>query len=306
MVRFPKLAAVFAFAAVPLFPGAARTQSQSNSSSAAYPAKPLSAESSGASYKTTPLPPVEHISPSSFHTSSAAVAHAIVFRSEDQMTAADRALVAGAEPSIHDDATLSGFDFDIGKWSFQQLECQALPDHLFLLFKGDNGKGDVSLFSAAIWRPAKDQARVIPIQRRGFSLFSPAPVNPLTISVFNRVRAEEPASRNADWLSTALCYAALTGAHPQVSLSPDKSSGAELSLAFPPTLEIGSFGESTVRFVDLAAGNVPVQWALTFDLKGNLVKVVRVASPPYQITPLPPLSGQQSRAPVQPRMAGPD
>lgn len=293
MAQFRTLPLVLALVAAASFASATAAQSSSNSSSAAYPAKPLSNDLSGSSYKTKPLPQVVTNPVSSFNTSTPADAQPVHFLSQDEMTEADRVLVAGAQPSIRENATLAGIDFDAGKWSYQQLVCAALPSHIFLVFKADNGTGDVSLFSATIPRAGKDHLRVLPIQRRSFSLFSPAPVNQLTVSAFNRIRADEPAAKNADWLSTALCYAALTGAHPQAASSPTKPTDADRTFSFPPTLEIGSLGEATVRFVDVAAERQPMQWALTFDPKGQLVKVVQFISPPYQIKSFPPTSDQQ-------------
>lgn len=292
MAQFRFLLPVLAFASASLLATASAAQSGSDSTSAPYPSKPLPSDLSGSSYATRPLQPTQNIEPSAFNTFDDA--HPIAFLSQDQMAETDRALAASVQPSIRENATLAGIDFDAGKWNYQQLVCAALPSHLFLVFREENGTGDVSLFSAAIARAGSQHVRVIPIRRRGFSLFSPAPVNPLTIAAFNRIRAGEPASKTADWLSTALCYAALTGAHPQTSSSAGKPGGVDLSLSFPPTLEVGGLGESIVRFVDVAPARQPMQWALTFDPKGQLVKVVQFASPPYQITPLPSLSDQKS------------
>jgi hypothetical protein len=133
---------------------------------------------------------------------------------------------------------------------------------------------------------------VIPIQRRGYALYSPAPINRLTISTFNQIRADEPTSKDSDWLATSLCYAAFTGTHPEISLPPGQTAHPELSLSFPPTLEVAAGGESTVRFVDVATGRQPREWALTFDSDGRLLKVSDFLSPAFPVTPLPETSAQ--------------
>jgi hypothetical protein len=133
----------------------------------------------------------------------------------------------------------------------------------------------------------KGRVRVIPVERRGFSLFSPAPVNELAVAAFNRIRAQEPASPPPDWLSTSLCYAALTEPRSEVSSSASPSPEANLALSFPPILEIGLDGESTVRFVDAAEPRQPMQWALTFDAKGQLIKVEHYPTPTYATTIVP-------------------
>jgi hypothetical protein len=183
--------------------------------------------------------------------------------------------------------TFAGIEFDKGKWSYQQLQCQALPGHLLLLFTGDSGAGDVSLFSVAIPRVGKGRVRVIPVQRRGFSLFSPAPVNGLATAAFNRIRAQESANQPADWLATGLYYAALTEPRLEVSTSPGPSPQANLALSFPPTLEVGVGGEATVRFVNVAEPRQPMQWVLTFDRKGQLLKVEHFPTPAYATTIVP-------------------
>ena len=208
------------------------------------------------------------------------------------MTEADRALAATASARISASATEVGFEFDKGNWSHQQLVCQALPDHLFLIYKSDNGPGDLSLFSVAINRDGgsgrtSGSVRIIAIERRGFSLFSPASVNALTLAAFNHIRSDEPENKSVDWLATALCYASLAGARPAVSAITGNSATADLPLAFPPTLEVGLFGDSTVRFVDVATPRRPIQWALTFSSKGQLLKVDRLASPAYAVRPIP-------------------
>ncbi|MFZ0337846.1 MAG: hypothetical protein WAL45_07430 [Terracidiphilus sp.] len=197
------------------------------------------------------------------------------------MSDSDRNLALKSRPAIRDAAAFAGIEFDKEKWSYRQLDCQALPSHLLLLFTGDGGAGDASLFSAAIPRTGRGRVRVIPVERRGFSLFSPAPVNALAMAAFNRIRAEEPASQPADWLATGLCYAALTEPRLEVSIAPSPTPRVSLALSFPPTLEVGVDGESTVRFVNVAEPRQPMQWALTFDAKGQLVKVLHFPTPAY-------------------------
>ncbi len=197
------------------------------------------------------------------------------------MNGIDRDLAANSQPAIRDAAAFAGIEFEKGKWSYQQLECQAIPNHLFLLFKADSGAGDVSLFSASIPRDGKGRVRIIPVERRGFSLYSPAPVNALAMATFNRVRAEEPKGPPADWLATSLCYAALTDPNIEIALAPRQATDSDLGLSFPPSLEMGAEGESTVRFVDVATPRQPMQWALTFDAKDQLVKVEHFPAPVY-------------------------
>jgi hypothetical protein len=281
------LAAVFASAAIAFSAVSCSAQSGTDSSSATPPAKPLPSDLSGSSYKAKPIPQTEVLTPFAVNVPPSEKANPIQYVTQDRMTEADRTLASGADVTIRDYATLAGMELDKGKWSYQQLVCHALPDHLFLIFELDNGPGDVSIFSAAIPRGGNGRVRIIPVERRGYSLFSPAPVNPLTVSAFNRIRADEPVNKSADWLATGLCYAALAGARPALSVSPKESATPNSELVFPPTLEIGSFGESTVRFVDVATERQPTEWALTFSQKGQLLKVDHFATPNFAVTPVP-------------------
>jgi hypothetical protein len=153
-----------------------------------------------------------------------------------------------------------------------------LPGHLFLQFTRNNGTGDVSVFSASIPRSGLGQVRIIPILRRGYSLFSPAPINALTISAFNHIRAEEQASETPDWLATGLCYAALAGAHPEAG-PPEETTVRKLPAAPPGRLFIPQQGGAVISFVDVAALPRPMQWTMTFNGKGKLLKATHSAAP---------------------------
>jgi hypothetical protein len=294
MNRSGILTASLAFTVFALVSSAGRTQTSSPSSDATSAATPVPSTVPAEFYKTVLVPAAGTLSPFSVDASPPASAKLIEFRSVEQMSAQDRELATRTQAAIRERAELAGMDFDKGTWTDQQLVCQALPGHVFLLFKGGNGAGDLSLFSAAVPRADQGRVRVIAIERRGFSLFSPASVNPLTITAFNRIRADEPAPPPADWLATALCYAALAGAHPLTSPLPEKAGDANPSLTFPPTLEVGASGESTVRFVDVAAVQRPMQWALTFDAKGQLVKVAKFATAVYAVQPINPKPAPQA------------
>jgi hypothetical protein len=232
-------------------------------------------------YPARPVPTVE--APFPFFSSSlpSAGAHPIVYRSQQQMSEADRALAAKTRPAIRDAALFAGIEFDNEHWDYRQLECQAAPGHLFLLFESNGGAGGVSLFSASVARAGNGRVRIIPIERRGFTLFSPAPVSALAIGTFNRIRAEEPKGKSADWLATGLCYAALTEPQLDIALSPRQTPNSNLALSFPPSLDIGRDGESTVRFVNVSTPSRPMQWVLTFDAGDRLVKVAHLPTPVY-------------------------
>ena len=78
--------------------------------------------------------------------------HSVQFLAVDQMTEKDRLQAANAESSIAEHVKYADLDFNQGQWSYQQVICPALPNHIFLRFLRNNGTGDVSVFTASIPR----------------------------------------------------------------------------------------------------------------------------------------------------------
>jgi hypothetical protein len=199
-------------------------------------------------------------------------ATSIEFRPADQMTSRDRLLAANAESSIAEHAGMNGFNFEQGTWSYQQIVCPALPDHLFLQYTQNRGVGDMTVFSVSIPRLGDGRVRVIPILKRGYSLFSPAPINALTISAFNHIRSEERRQRSSNWLGNGLCYAALAGAHPEIASVDEQPALGKPVPAVTALLETSAKGGQIIRFADAAAKPKPMEWSMTFNAQGRLIK----------------------------------
>jgi hypothetical protein len=142
----------------------------------------------------------------------------------------------------------------------------------------NNGTGDVSMFSASIPRGDDGRVRIIPIQLRGYSLFSPAPINALTVSAFNHIRAEEHPDRAPDWLGTGLCYAALAGGHPQAARLAGSAESETVAGAPTATLEIQNAGGAVLSFADISAAPRVMEWTMTFDRKGRLLKAAHASA----------------------------
>ncbi|MGH9520491.1 MAG: hypothetical protein ACRD2D_12615, partial [Terriglobales bacterium] len=92
--------------------------------------------------------------------------------------------------------------------------------------------------------------RIIPILKRSYSLFAPAPINALTISAFNHIRVEEHGSDKADWLEDGLCYAALAGANPAVTSPYVQPKLGRPVPAVTAVLAIEAKGGEVMRFAD--------------------------------------------------------
>jgi hypothetical protein len=245
-------------------------------------------EDSPAQPKAREVSPVEK--PLPFSLSARGRDQLIEFRATDQMIAKDREVVANAESSIAERAKFLGMEFDEGKWNYEQVVCSAIPNHILLRFTRNNGTGDSSVFSVSIPRNGDGRVRIIPIQMRGYSLFSPAPVNAMAISAFNRIRSEEHFDTPPDWLATGLCYAGLTGGRPQVALSVDRFDGSKNSLAAPPKLQIQHGGNVILSFVDLSTAQRPIEWTMEFDGHGKLLRILHKAAGLMQQRVLHPAS----------------
>jgi hypothetical protein len=229
------------------------------------------------------------------------IARSIQLRSPDAMSEQDRLLEADSESSIAERAGYADIAFNEGQWSYRQLVCPALPNHLFLRFTRNNGAGDVSVFSASIPRNGEGHIRIIPIERRSYSLFSPAPVNALTLAAFNHIRAEEQSGSTPDrtpgWLGTALCYAALAGANPMAA--PQDAAGAKnFPSASAPRLEIPAQGGAVVHFTDLSPSPRPMEWTLIFNAKGRLLKATHAPAGIHEEKSIPASTAEQNAKPV--------
>jgi hypothetical protein len=204
------------------------------------------------------------------------------FRSPEEMTAADRELAEVNQGEIARRAGLQGMNLkgdeeELGSWGYEQAVCPVFPGHLILEYSRDNGKGDVTLFSAVIPR-GEGHVRVIPVRRRSYSLWTPASSNALTINDFNHLILEGHEGLNPDWLTLGLCYAALAGGHIRAALVAQTPAAEAYPLVEPAMLRVEAKGGAEVRFADTTPKTKAMEWVLIFDAKGRLMKVRHVAA----------------------------
>lgn len=211
----------------------------------------------------------------------------------DAMTERDRELASGAASAIRERAQLENISLGEGEWSYREIACPAFPGHLFLRYTRNNGPGDLSAFTASIPRHGNGKVRVIPILRRGYGMFSPAPANGITIGAFNRIRAEEGANAKEEWAAIGLCYAALAGAS-----APENNGAATLRPASAPLLHLEQSGDAIVTYA-LGAPQ-PGDWEMVFDAQGRLVKAGQSRSAALEGTPVPANRAAQSAKPIPP------
>lgn len=230
---------------------------------------------------------------------------AIEVRYQDEMTQEDRKLLADAQSSIEEHARFWGLDLNQGKWTSEQMLCSALPGHLLLRYSRNGGAGDVSIFSVSVARTG-GAVRIIPVQRRGFSLFSPAPVNSISIATFNKLLSEDHAEAKPDWIADSLCYGALTGSNAEISLL-DQASGRKTILlsSWTATVTFPVAGGASVQFIDVDAKPNPFEWTLTYDAKGKLLKAEHNPILDYKSTRILPATEPLKSTVLPPTVAAP-
>jgi len=213
----------------------------------------------------------------------------------------DRLLIANAESTISELARSAGLEYSDNQWSYREISCPTFSNHVFLQFSRDNGRGDLSVFSASIPRNGLGRIRLIPILKRSYSLFSPAPINALTISSFNHIRTEEGQTANDDWLGNALCYAALAGSQPKIS---SVDAWPSLRSPVPPLtavldVQFNEQGQEVISFDDLAAPAHPMEWTMTFTRNGKLIKATHKPVALLRAQPVPQTSAFTTSRQVQ-------
>ena len=199
------------------------------------------------------------------------------YRAPEAMTPEDRSLAESAQAEIMRRADLQGLRMheDAG-WGYEQAVCPVFPEHIILEYSRQAGDGDVTLFSVVVPRGGEGHVRVIPVRRRGYSLWTPTSQNSLTIHDFNHMVKES--SLPKDWLMTSLCYAALAGGHLRVALIPQTPAEEHYPLATPPMITVSNKGGAEIRFVDAGPATRRGEWVLEFAQNGELKKVRRVQS----------------------------
>jgi hypothetical protein len=199
---------------------------------------------------------------------------ALEFRSPEQMLAKDRELAEASQGEIARRAGLQGIG--VGRngagWDYEQAVCPVFPQHLILEYSSGNAQGDKTLFAAVIPR-GEGHVRVIPVRRRGYSLFTPSSSNALTLNDFNHMVTEGHQGVAPDWLTLGLCYAALSGGNVRAALEAQTAAEENYPLFPPASLTVSNKGGAEVRFADSTPGTKSMTWVLTFAQDGRLLKV---------------------------------
>jgi hypothetical protein len=265
-------------------------------------AAPLSAGAQEPAFRHERVVP-EPIQPAPFGVTASRKkpVYTVELRSAEELTQQDKLLVANSESSIAEHAGFAGLEYGPTNWSYREIVCPTFPNHLFLQYRRNNGTGDVTVFSVSIPRDGEGRVRIVPVLKRGYSLFSPAPINALTISAFNHIRAEEGELANTDWLGNALCYAALAGSVAQI-LPPNAEPAPHKQIAALTAamdVEMQGKGMEVLRFDDSAARPRAMEWTMTFTRKGRLLKATHRPASLFTAQTVSQKSAVISSRPVQ-------
>jgi hypothetical protein len=243
-------------------------------------------------HRNGPPPPGEEekVAALEAHTSSLPVLDA------GQMSAADRALLEQREVDVSSAAAFYGFDISDNRWTYQQIVCRSLPDHMMLNFENGSVEHGPSHFVAVV--PANgDKVQVVTDYAHGLLPFHAAWEKSAAYQTFNQMittdRGEHELGPSSHWLNLGMCFAALSGHLPRVAV-PKESVEASEALTkrngSTPIIMIDPARNAEVDFSDISATQTG-NWRLRFDNRGRLTKAELDTVDPLKtrVVPMSPL-----------------
>lgn len=213
------------------------------------------------------------------------------------MSAADRQVVQQREADVSRAAAFYGFDISDTRWSYRQILCHTLPDHLLLSFENDSGEHGASRFVAVI-PPGDGKVQVVTAYAHGLLPFHAAWEKSTAYATFNRMteadRGEHRLGPDSHWLNLGMCFAALTGHIPQVAepmADVDASEALVKRNGSTPIIHIDPPGNAQVDFSDISRADQVANWSLRFDRRGRLTSAQLDAVKPVhtRVVPMSPV-----------------
>ena len=243
-------------------------------------------------HRNGPPPPAEEekVAALTAHSSTLPVLDA------GEMSAADRALLHQREVDVSSAASFYGFDISDSHWTYQQVVCRSLPDHMMLSFQNNSVEHGPSHFVAVV--PANgDKVQVVTEYAHGLLPFHAAWEKSTAYEAFNRMtatdRGEHALGPQSHWLNLGMCFVALTGHLPRVAEPRDSVEASEALVkrnGSTPIIMIDPGKDAEVDFSDISAARTD-NWRLRFDDRGRLTKaeLESAGSPKTQVIPMSPL-----------------
>lgn len=213
------------------------------------------------------------------------------------MSAADRAVLQQREEDVSRAAAFYGFDISDSHWTYHQIVCRTLPDHLMLNFENDSAEHGASHFVAVV-PPGGGKVQVVTAYAHGLLPFHAAWEKSTAYEAFNRMTAEDRGEHKLEadshWLNLGMCFAALSGHVPHVAEPVDSLDASEALVkrsGSTPIIVIDEPGNAEVAFSDVSDAEKTGNWRLRFDRHGRLVKAQLDAVKPMQtrVVPLVPI-----------------
>ena len=194
-----------------------------------------------------------------------------------EMSAANRALLEQREVDVSSAAAFYGFDISDSHWTYQQIVCRSLPDHMMLNFENDSVEHGPSHFVAVV--PANgDKVQVVTDYAHGLLPFHAAWEKSAAYEAFNRMtmsdRGEHELGPESHWLNLSMCFVALTGHLPSVAVPRDSVEASEALTkrnGSTPIIMIDPGKDAEVHFSDVSMARTD-NWRLHFDNRGRLTK----------------------------------
>jgi hypothetical protein len=193
-----------------------------------------------------------------------------------QMSSADYEVVSSLSAELSKQAALANFDISKPAWHYQQIQCPAFPDYVFLAFSHGADESGSSRFGAIL--PRNDsRVRILTTYAHGLRPFEASWNRPGTFEVFNGMlrdeRGKTPLSFAPNWLMISVCYAELSGYPVQVLKTlpnPDLTMDLLRLDANQPQMMIGPDQSADVTFSDVSRPTVTTNWRLHFDRDGQI------------------------------------
>ncbi len=194
------------------------------------------------------------------------------------MSAGDRSLLQQREQDVSRAAAFYGLDISDSHWTYQQIVCRTLPDHLMLSFQNDSAEHGASHFVAVI-PPNDGKVQVVTDYTHGLLPFHAAWEKSTAYEAFNRMtevdRGEHQLGPESHWLNLSMCFVALTGHMAKVAEPVDNVAASEELVkrnGSTPIILIDPGKDAEVHFSDVADARHTGNWQLRFDRRGRLTK----------------------------------
>lgn len=194
-------------------------------------------------------------------------------RTPQQMSEADRQLLATRQADMVHSAALFGFNLQQEGWSFLQTVCPVLPKYVFLNYVRDDG---ATHFAALVPRDS-DPVAIVPVVHHRVVPFERSSDGTVSLDTFNKILASSQEAGkpgavkiNEDWVALAMCYAEMAGDHPVTVLTDTVTAPIADRKAGSPTIRVESDGGVLLEFSDVSSASQTIRWRVAFDRLGRV------------------------------------